>query len=142
MKLCGQVRHNEDKLNTVLSGQVRWPVDARLCDEPHTKANLLFQAHFARLALPIADYVTDTKGVLDNSLRLLQAMIDVAAEQGWLSNTLETIHLAQVPAPAPAFRLPRLRAMRTKGRTRGPVRRVVCVHMHCRPWGCCGRCSM
>jgi hypothetical protein len=91
-----QVRHNEDKLNTVFSGQVRWPVDHTLCDDPHTKANLLFQAHFSRLPLPIADYVTDTRSVLDNSLRLVQAMIDVAADQGWLSNTLETIYLGQV----------------------------------------------
>jgi activating signal cointegrator complex subunit 3 len=91
-----QVRHNEDKLNTVFSDQVRWPVDHKLCDDPHTKANLLFQAHFSRLPLPIADYVTDTRSVLDNSLRLVQAMIDVAADQGWLSNTLETIYLGQV----------------------------------------------
>lgn len=41
-------------------------------DDPHTKANLLLQAHLGRLPLPISDYVTDTKGVLDNSLRILQ----------------------------------------------------------------------
>jgi activating signal cointegrator complex subunit 3 len=90
------VRHNEDKLNMAFSQQVRWPVDPAVCGDPHAKANLLFQGHFSRLALPIADYVTDTRSVLDNSLRLVQAMIDVAADQGWLSNTLETIHLNQV----------------------------------------------
>jgi len=41
-------------------------------DDPHTKANLLLQAHLGRLPLPISDYITDTKGVLDNSLRILQ----------------------------------------------------------------------
>jgi activating signal cointegrator complex subunit 3 len=90
------VRHNEDKLNVVLSGIVRWPVNTCLCDDPHTKANLLLQAHLSRLPLPITDYVTDLRTVLDNSLRLLQAMIDVAAHQGWLSTTTATIHLAQV----------------------------------------------
>lgn len=90
------MRHNEDKLNFVLSGNVPWPVDTRLCDDPHTKANLLLQAHFSRLPLPISDYVTDTKTVLDNSLRLLQAMIDVAAHQGWLSTTIATVHITQV----------------------------------------------
>lgn len=30
------------------------------------------QAHMSRSALPISDYVTDTKGALDNSLRILQ----------------------------------------------------------------------
>ena len=37
------VRHNEDKLNTTLAGAVRFPVDLRTCDNPHTKAHLLLQ---------------------------------------------------------------------------------------------------
>lgn len=37
------VRHNEDKINTALSGEVRWPTESRLADDPHTKANLLLQ---------------------------------------------------------------------------------------------------
>jgi hypothetical protein len=94
--VCPQVRHNEDKLNVALSARVRWPVDPTLCDDPHTKANLLLQCHLGRLALPVADYVTDTKTALDNSLRLLQAMVDVAADQGWLEVTLTLIRVIQV----------------------------------------------
>lgn len=30
------------------------------------------QAHFSRAPLPITDYITDTKSVLDNTLRILQ----------------------------------------------------------------------
>lgn len=48
--LCGvaeydelPVRHNEDKLNATLAGEVRWPTDSRSADDPHTKANLLLQ---------------------------------------------------------------------------------------------------
>ena len=48
--LCGvaeydelPVRHNEDKINTTLAGEVRWPTDSRSADDPHTKANLLLQ---------------------------------------------------------------------------------------------------
>lgn len=37
------VRHNEDKLNLQLAEEVRWRVDMRTCDDPHTKANLLLQ---------------------------------------------------------------------------------------------------
>ena len=37
------VRHNEDKINTTLAGDVRWPTDAKSADDPHTKANLLLQ---------------------------------------------------------------------------------------------------
>jgi activating signal cointegrator complex subunit 3 len=91
-----QVRHNEDMLNIDLSKQVRWPVNPDMCDQPHTKANLLFQAHFSRTPLPISDYITDTKLTLDNAIRLLQAMIDTVASQGWLRVTFTCIHLVQV----------------------------------------------
>ncbi len=53
--------------------QVRWPIDKKVADDPHAKANLLIQAHLSALALPISDYITDTKTVLDNSIRILQA---------------------------------------------------------------------
>ena len=66
------MRHNEDKLNEELSKVVQHPVDARLYDDPHSKANLLLQAHFSRLPLPISDYVTDQKSVLDQAIRILQ----------------------------------------------------------------------
>lgn len=41
--------------------------------------------------LPIADYITDTISVLDQSIRVLQAYIDITAEQGCLSTTLMLI---------------------------------------------------
>jgi activating signal cointegrator complex subunit 3 len=47
-------------------------VDPLQLTSPHVKANLLLQAHLARAALPIADYVTDTKSVLDQAVRILQ----------------------------------------------------------------------
>jgi hypothetical protein len=42
------VRHNEDKLNLALAGEVRLRTDPRAADDPHTKANLLLQARAAR----------------------------------------------------------------------------------------------
>jgi hypothetical protein len=54
------------------------------------------QAHFSRLALPVADYVTDTRSVLDQSIRVLQAMVDVAAHGGWLPTTLHVMHTLQM----------------------------------------------
>ena len=75
-------------------------MDARLADDPHTKANLLFQAHFLRLELPMADYATDTKSVLDQAIRILQAIIDVAADAGWLATvTLNPIPYTLNPKP-------------------------------------------
>lgn len=66
------VRHNEDKLNEELSKQVLWPGDMHMMDDPHTKTNLLLQAHFSDLVLPITDYITDTNSVLDQAIRILQ----------------------------------------------------------------------
>jgi activating signal cointegrator complex subunit 3 len=59
------VRHNEELLNEQLAAAVPWPADALAMDSAHTKAFLLLQAHFTRTALPISDYINDTKSVLD-----------------------------------------------------------------------------
>eukprot|EP01117_Protostelium_nocturnum_P007948 TRINITY_DN2836_c0_g2_i3.p1 TRINITY_DN2836_c0_g2~~TRINITY_DN2836_c0_g2_i3.p1 ORF type:complete len:1451 (-),score=559.69 TRINITY_DN2836_c0_g2_i3:47-4399(-) len=90
------VRHNEDRLNESLANDVKIKVDKRTLDSPHTKANLLLQAHFSRMELPISDYVTDTRSVLDQAVRILQAMVDVAADSGWLFTALNTMRLLQM----------------------------------------------
>ena len=65
------VRHNEDLMNAELASQC--PIKAAGTDDsPHVKCHLLLQCHFARLKLPIADYKTDTKSVLDQCIRILQ----------------------------------------------------------------------
>lgn len=53
------------------------------------------QAHMSRLPAPISDYVTDTKSVLDQSLRILQAITDVSADAGWLDTALTAMLLVQ-----------------------------------------------
>lgn len=57
---------------------------------------MYLQAHFTRMDLPISDYITDTKSVLDQSIRVLQAMVDVAANGGWLQTSLSVMHLLQM----------------------------------------------
>lgn len=89
------VRHNEDLINGDLAKACPLPVYGAL-DSPHTKAHLLFQAHFSRLQLPCSDYVTDLKSVLDQSIRILQAIIDIVANQGWLGPSLSGIVLLQM----------------------------------------------
>ncbi|XP_055382886.1 activating signal cointegrator 1 complex subunit 3 [Condylostylus longicornis] len=83
------VRHNEDVYNAELAKLCRIKVDPLTYDSPHTKTFLLMQAHFSHLPLPNSDYLTDTKSVLDQSIRVLQAMIDVVGERGWLGTTLQ-----------------------------------------------------
>ncbi|KAH3764158.1 activating signal cointegrator 1 complex subunit 3 [Pelomyxa schiedti] len=92
------VRHNEDKINAQLAEEVPWAVDQMggRMEDPHTKANLLLQAHFSNIALPITDYITDTKSVLDQAVRIIQAIVDVAADKGWLSTSLNAMHLLEM----------------------------------------------
>lgn len=90
------VRHNEDLLNADLAKICPIKVGRLPMDSPHTKANLLLQAHISRLSLPNSDYYTDLKSVLDQAIRILQAMIDVSALAGALPTTLRVISLMQM----------------------------------------------
>ena len=54
-------------------------INADSYGSPHTKTHLLLQAHFSSALLPIADYVTDTKSVLDQALRILQVSYCILA---------------------------------------------------------------
>ncbi|CAN6469997.1 unnamed protein product [Victoria cruziana] len=90
------VRHNEENINAALAEKVLYLVDKQCLDDPHVKANLLFQSHFSQLELPISDYVTDMKSVLDQSIRIIQAMIDICANSGWLSSAITCMHLLQM----------------------------------------------
>uniref|UniRef100_A0A8C2Z061 Activating signal cointegrator 1 complex subunit 3 n=1 Tax=Cyclopterus lumpus TaxID=8103 RepID=A0A8C2Z061_CYCLU len=46
--------------------------------------------------LPCTDYTTDTKTVLDNTIRICQAMLDVAANEGWLVTAISICNLVQM----------------------------------------------
>ncbi|KAH9644006.1 hypothetical protein HF086_004267 [Spodoptera exigua] len=78
------------------------------------EAFLLLQAHMTRLVLPNTDYLTDTKSVLDQTIRILQAMIDTSAENGWLSVCLscqmlmQGIVQARWPTESPLLTLPHI----------------------------------
>uniref|UniRef100_A0A3B3DTQ4 Activating signal cointegrator 1 complex subunit 3 n=1 Tax=Oryzias melastigma TaxID=30732 RepID=A0A3B3DTQ4_ORYME len=90
------VRHNEDQLNSQLAQQLPLQVNPHSFDSAHTKTQLLLQAHFSRAQLPCSDYSTDTKTVLDNAIRICQAMLDVAANEGWLVTAISICNLVQM----------------------------------------------
>jgi activating signal cointegrator complex subunit 3 len=90
------VRHNEDLQNTELAKQCPIKLNAYAMDSPHQKVHLLLQSHFCRNQLPNSDYGTDTRSVMDQAIRILQAMIDVVADAGWLSTTLRVQILLQM----------------------------------------------
>ncbi|KAF2712595.1 Sec63-domain-containing protein [Pleomassaria siparia CBS 279.74] len=91
------VRHNEDLINLELSSALPLPADdfGLPMWDPHVKAFLLLQAHFSRIDLPITDYVGDLNSVLDQSIRIVQAAIDVLTELGYLSSCETMITLLQ-----------------------------------------------
>ena len=72
------VRHNEDVLNVALAAKLPWSRDRMDYDSANLKAYLLLQAHFYGVPLPISDYINDTKTVLDNVPRVLNAFMDIA----------------------------------------------------------------
>jgi len=60
-----------------------------------TKVNILLQSHFSRKSLPI-DMIADQHLILENSVRLLQSMVDVISSSSWLSPALATMELCQM----------------------------------------------
>ena len=91
------VRHNEDLINAELSANLPFKGDAFGLPmwDPHVKAFLLLQAHFSRIDLPISDYVGDQNSVLDQSIRIIQASIDVLTELGYLQSCKMMVTLLQ-----------------------------------------------
>ncbi|MCJ1472691.1 hypothetical protein MMC13_001340 [Lambiella insularis] len=92
------VRHNEDLINAQLS--LNLPLKAETMGslpmwDPHVKAFLLLQAYMSRIELPISDYVGDQNSVLDQSIRVIQASIDVLTELGHFSSCSMMITLLQ-----------------------------------------------
>lgn len=91
------VRHNEDLINSELSQNL--PLSATGFGlpmwDPHVKAFLLLQSYMSRIELPISDYVGDQNSVLDQSIRIIQAAIDVFTELGYLSTCTMMILLLQ-----------------------------------------------
>ena len=91
--------------------------------DPHVKAFLLLQAYFSRIDLPISDYVGDQNSVLDQSVRVIQASIDVLTELGYLSSCtmmvtlLQCIKSARWPFDGPLSIFPGVNT--DKGGTRG-----------------------
>lgn len=118
------VRHNEDLINAELSKALPLKADnfGLPMWDPHVKAFLLLQAHFSRIDLPISDYVGDLNSVLDQSIRIVQASIDVLTELGYLSSCevmimlLQAIKSARWPTDGPLAIFPGVGADKEKKR--------------------------
>lgn len=83
-------------INSELDKQCPLDIGGRQYDCSHTKTLILLQAHFSHLKMPCSDYITDLKSVLDQSIRILQAMIDISADAGYLVLCLQSVQLMQM----------------------------------------------
>ncbi len=108
------VRHHEDRALAALARHLPLKTAGAATgnfNDPHTKTHVLLQAHFARLPLT-ADVASDLAAVLPDATRLLQAMVDVIASQGWLVPALAAMECAQMvtqalwDADSPLLQLP------------------------------------
>lgn len=90
-----EIRHTEDRNLKALAGHLPIKVDVGKRFEPHTKCNILLQSHFSRSDLS-ADLMLDQQKVLEDALRLLQAMVDVISSSGWLNPALAAMELSQM----------------------------------------------
>ena len=55
---------------------------------PKAKTFMLLQAHMFNLPVPIRDYITDMKIIVESTVRILSALIDLASEKRYLRVTL------------------------------------------------------
>ena len=67
--------------------------------DPHTKVNVLLQAHFSRTPLT-GDLRDDQKLVVETAARLLQAVIDVISSNGWLGPGVAAMEMSQMVSQA------------------------------------------
>ena len=133
------VRLLEDLINSELSKNL--PLDIETLPlpiwDPHVKAFLLLQAFFSRIKLPISDYIGDQNSVLDQSIRIIQASIDVLTELGYLSSCtmmitlLQCIKSARWPSDGPLSIFPGVNTDKERVRAKdGPSQLASLVQIH------------
>ena len=90
------VRHTEDEINKQMAQELPIKNPKFNYGKAATKGNLLIQAHFCRMEMPISDYRTDLKTVLDNCIRILLFMADICKEKNILDTLLNILNFIQM----------------------------------------------
>lgn len=89
------VRHREEKTLGSLFKRVKLPSSYPNLLSARTKANILLQCHFSRIPLS-TEMRQDQKLLVVDSIRLLQAMIDIISSNGWLKPALVAMEMSQM----------------------------------------------
>ena len=89
------VRSGEEATLYGLAQSLGMKVDKDKLNDPHTKAQLLLNAHFTRTPIT-TDLSSDQKFILEHAVRLLQGLVDVISSCGWLTTALSAMELSQM----------------------------------------------
>jgi pre-mRNA-splicing helicase BRR2 len=90
------IRQNEDEQLKRLAYHLPQALqDSSSFDDSATKVHVLLQMHFSKKSLQ-TDLANDLRVVLRDSLKLLQALVDVISSQGWLRPALAAMELSQM----------------------------------------------
>lgn len=89
------IRPGEEEQIRRLINHQRFSFDNPRCTDPHIKANALLQAHFSRQHVG-GNLALDQKEVVVSASKLLQALVDVIASNGWLNLALLAMEVSQM----------------------------------------------
>ena len=85
--------------NRNLSTKLPHKIGGAKFNDPHTKANVLLQAHLSRIQLS-AELQQDTELIVGKAIRLIQACVDVLSSSGWLAPAIAAMELSQMVTQA------------------------------------------
>jgi pre-mRNA-splicing helicase BRR2 len=95
------IRQGEEKQLRILARKLTYKLPAEASyNDPNTKALVLLQCHFSRTPLPSAELRLDQQKVLKDSIKLLQAVVDVISSNGWLKPALAAMEVSQMAVQA------------------------------------------
>ena len=85
------MRHKDDTYNEELAQTLPVSIPHADMDSPHTKGILVMIAHMWKVDMPIPDFFTDLKSLLDQSVRIIQAMLEIILIEPHRTSTLRSV---------------------------------------------------
>lgn len=90
------IRHGEEKSLKILARKLKYALpESAQFNESNTKALVLLQSHFSRTSTSI-DLKIDQRKVVGESVKIIQAIVDVISSNGWLKPALAAMELSQM----------------------------------------------
>ncbi len=89
------VRYGEENILKSLVSRLPQKIVSKKYNDPHTKANILLQAHLSRIQLS-AELQVDTESIVTKAVRLIQACVDVLSSNGWLVPAINAMEFSQM----------------------------------------------